>query len=70
MNVRELIEKLQELDPELDVMLPSTSDGLNHFVDSVDVVIKRDPFDGDWDRHVVQLSRMEAQQPFRDMGYL
>ena len=56
MNVRELIEKLQELDPSLDVMLPSTSDGLNHYVDNVDVCIKRDPFDGDWDSHVVQLS--------------
>jgi hypothetical protein len=56
MNVRELIEKLQELDPSLDVMLPSTSDGLNHYLESVESVIKRDPFDGDWDSHVVQLS--------------
>ncbi len=56
MNVRELIKELQELDLELDVLLPSTSDGLNNYLRSVDVIIKRDPFDGDWDQPVVQLS--------------
>lgn len=56
MTVQELIEKLQDLDPSLDVMLPRTSDGMSHYVDEVDVVIERNPFDSDFDRLVVQLT--------------
>lgn len=62
MTVQELIEKLQELDGNMDVMLPMSSDGMNHYVDhyvdevDVVIVINRDPScDSDHRRAVVQL---------------
>ena len=51
MKVRELIEKLQEMDLDLEVV-----DGSNNYLENVETTIRRDPFDGDWDQYVVQLS--------------
>jgi len=55
MNVRELIEKLSELDPNLEVKVTSGTGGLC-YVSDVDTEVERDPYDGDGDQTIVRIS--------------
>ena len=55
MNVRELIEKLGDFDPDLEVKIEGFKS-----IDDVDTAIERDPFDGDFDNTIVLISWGEA----------
>jgi len=52
MNVRELIELLQQEDHDKEVKIPSPTGGYKP-VNDVSSEIERDPFDGDWDKSIV-----------------
>jgi hypothetical protein len=53
MNVKELIEQLQDCDPNMEVVLGAGDNG--DTICAVEVCIEHSPYDQDFDRYIVKL---------------